>query len=125
MEHFEDLMAFVRDQAAAAGFDRSLVGKIALASEEAIVNVIHYAFPDGNGTMEIRAEQAPDGGLRLQIIDSGIAFDPLAKEMPDTHAPPQDRPIGGLGIFMIRQIMDDVSYERKDGRNVLTLYKSG
>lgn len=124
MENFDPAMDFIRDESAKAGFDNSLVNKIALASEEAVVNVIHYAYPEGGGDFEIVAKE-PEGkkGLHITLTDSGQAFDPLKKEDPDINAPVEERPIGGLGIFMIQKIMDEVRYERKDDQNILTMVK--
>ena len=61
--------------------------------------------------------------LRFQIIDSGVAFDPTLKEKADTTLTAEDRQIGGLGILLVRELMDSVNYERTDGKNVLTLIK--
>ena len=124
MDHFDALMDFIREQAGAAGFDASLVNKIALAGEEAVVNVINYAYGDGRGEVEITADKTAHGeGLILTLTDSGAAFDPMAKADPDIKASVEDRPIGGLGIFMVKQIMDTVSYKYQNGQNVLIMVK--
>jgi sigma-B regulation protein RsbU (phosphoserine phosphatase) len=94
-----------------------------LAMEEAVVNVMNYAYPaDVKGTVDIEAK-AGDGWLQFIISDSGTAFDPTAKGEVDTTLSAEERGIGGLGIHLIRQIMDSIEYERKDDRNVLTLTK--
>ena len=87
MDEFEAMQDYVTVAAAAAGFDRSLVGKIQLASEEALVNVINYAYDGGPGTVTIAWALLPEGGLRLQLSDSGRAFDPLARPDPDITVP--------------------------------------
>lgn len=94
-----------------------------LVSEELVVNVIDYAYPENtNGYLHIFIEKK-DGWLSLQFLDGGKAFDPLAKEMPDVTLPLEDRPIGGLGIFLTKKMMDDVSYQRINNENILTIRK--
>ena len=124
MDHFEEMMAFVGGHAATAGFDSAGQNKIALASEEAIVNVIHYAYPEGEGDLEIQVRGLDGtGGIEITLRDKGVAFNPLERETPDIDAPVEDRPIGGLGIFMVQKIMDSVAYERLGDENVLTMAK--
>ena len=94
-----------------------------LALEEAVANVISYAYPEGTeGTVDIDARREGNN-LSLVISDSGSAFDPTAREAVDISAGVDERPIGGLGIHLIREIMDTVSYERRDGKNILTITK--
>ncbi len=98
-----------------------------LAMEEAVVNVINYAYPEGTtGDIHVEAH-ADDTSLTFVIRDSGKPFDPTAVKEPDTSLPAEERPIGGLGIYLIRSYMDEVSYERTTaspkGENVLTLVK--
>ena len=105
------------------GVEISLARKLRLAVEEAVVNVIDYAYPPGiEGDIEIRF--LSDGEtLKTVIIDSGVAFDPTAKEKADTSLSAEDRQIGGLGILLVRELMDSINYERFNGQNILTLIK--
>ena len=104
--------------------DMATVMSLNLAMEEAVVNVMDYAYPEGT-TGEICIEAiADDTQLHFVISDSGKPFDPTAKADVDITLSAEERPIGGLGIHLIRQIMDDVSYERKDGKNILKLSKT-
>jgi anti-sigma regulatory factor (Ser/Thr protein kinase) len=124
LEHFEDMMSFVRRHAKTAGFDDAGVNQIALASEEVLVNVIHYAYPETEGDLEVEVRKPAQGaGLEIIVRDGGVAFNPLEKEAPDISTPAEERPIGGLGIFMVQQIMDAVGYERRGAENVLTMTK--
>lgn len=117
------LAAFVEDICEVAGFDMGTTMKMNLAIEEAVVNVMNYAYPQGTkGTVNI-VGTIEDNWLQFVITDTGIPFDPTVQEDADTTLSAEDRPIGGLGIFMVRQIMDSVSYERTEGKNVLTLKK--
>ena len=117
------LAAFVDEVCEAVGFDAALTMKMNLAIEEAVVNVMEYAYPRGtHGDITVEA-QANDVRLKFTIIDSGTHFDPTAQADVDTTLSAEDRPIGGLGIHIVRQYMDSINYERISGRNVLTLRK--
>ncbi len=117
------LNEFVDNVCEAAGFDISECMRMNLAIEEAVVNVMNYAYPKGvKGMVNIDATIS-DKGLKFVISDNGTPFDPTAKEEVDTTLSAEERGIGGLGIHLIRQIMDSINYEHIDGRNVLTLLK--
>ena len=106
-----------------AGVDMETTMSLNLAMEEAVVNVMDYAYPKGTeGSVNIEA-RLDDGDITFVIIDNGIPFDPTAKEDADTTLPLDERNIGGLGIFLTRQIMDEIEYERDNDRNILTLRK--
>lgn len=96
---------------------------IRLACEEIIVNIIHYAYPDHtDGYIDITITD--DGkALYITVCDGGLPFNPLERQRPDTSRNPEDRAIGGLGIFLVRQMMDHVSYSYHYGENKLTLVK--
>lgn len=97
--------------------------EVRLAVEEAVVNVIDYAYPEGvEGDIEIKL-MTDGNSFRVQIIDSGIPFDPTAQVRADTSLSAEERQIGGLGILLVRELMDSINYERIDGKNILTLSK--
>ncbi len=123
IEEVRKLADFVRKIAAELKLPFTLETNINMALEEAVSNVILYAYPDGE-TQEIVVEAETVGDkLILKVIDSGIAFDPTQYAEADITLPADERPIGGLGIFLIRQVMDKVEYERVNETNVLTLTK--
>ena len=97
--------------------------QLSVALEEIFVNVAHYAYPNPPGELDIGLD-AEDGVVTLCFMDSGIPFDPLAKADPDVTLSAEERSVGGLGIFMVKKTMDDVTYEYKDGKNILTLKKN-
>ncbi len=106
-----------------SGMDMEMTMNINLAVEEAVVNVMNYAYPEGTvGEVRIDAS-VTDGLLTITIADSGSPFDPTEKENPDINLPAEERSIGGLGILLVRQFMDTVAYQRTDGMNILTLTK--
>lgn len=94
-----------------------------LVIEEIAVNVVNYAYPEGvEGFLDIDIT-ATDDLVTITFSDGGIPFNPLAKEDPDTTLSLEKRPIGGLGILLVKKMMDDVAYRYEDGRNILTLTK--
>ncbi|MBO7465857.1 MAG: ATP-binding protein, partial [Bacteroidales bacterium] len=106
------LAPFIETIATENGLDHSLTMELNLAVEEAVVNVMEYAYPQGEtGEVTIEVSLA-DGKSDINIIDSGAPFDPTQKSDPDTSLPVEERSIGGLGIFLVRQVMDTVSYRR-------------
>lgn len=101
----------------------ALVPSLNLALEEALSNVIFYAFESGTENQINIEFSLKEKEITIVISDEGKPYDPTQKEDPDLSLPVEDRPIGGLGIFLIRQIMDDVKYCREDRKNRLTLIK--
>ncbi len=100
--------------------DDDLCFKIRLSVEETVENVVNYAYKEGLGYIEIETKK---DGNQLSIIlkDGGKPFNPLEKSDPDVTLSVEERPIGGLGIFLCKQMMDEVQYSFKDGCNVLTM----
>ena len=120
----EKLGAFVKDFCSSLELDRKLSAHLRLALEEAVVNVINYAYPKGEkGSIDIYADSNRKE-VRFTIVDSGVPFDPTAAISADTTLDAQNRPIGGLGILLTRKLADSVSYCRKGDKNVLTITKS-
>lgn len=120
----EKLGPFLKDFLSKLELDRKTAGGLRLALEEAVVNVIYYAYPEGEtGDVTVYAE-SDRSEVRFTVVDSGKPFDPTAVLSADTTLDAQNRPIGGLGIHLVRKLTDSVSYSRKDGKNVLILTKS-
>ena len=117
------LNAFVEEVCQEVGFDQIVTAQMKVAVEEAVVNVMKYAYPAGQ-QRDVTIEAASnDARLKFTIIDCGKPFDPTVQSAADTTLPAKERKIGGLGIHIIRQNMDSINYERIDQLNVLTLRK--
>jgi anti-sigma regulatory factor (Ser/Thr protein kinase) len=125
MENLDECVEFIINGTSKAGVDKKTLFQLRLACEEVVVNVINYAYPESQGNVRISYELNEETGeLVIVISDSGIAFDPLSKDDPDLSLPMEERQIGGLGIFMVRTVMDTVEYSFEDGRNILTMRKN-
>ena len=114
---------FVTSVGQRLNLEPSLVSQLMLAVEEAVVNVMNYAYPIGTqGDITIEAK-ATGQWLKFIISDEGKAFDPTQGGNADTSLSAEDRPIGGLGILLVRSLMDSINYEYNGSKNVLTLMK--
>ena len=123
IQQIPQLAGFVEAIAQEKKLDHSLSLSLNLALEEAVSNVIMYAYPKGtDGLVDIEAI-IRDDSLSLIVSDSGIPFNPTEVPDADISLDAEDRPVGGLGIYMVRNIMDSVSYERTEGKNILTMTK--
>ncbi|MCR5654168.1 MAG: ATP-binding protein [Lachnospiraceae bacterium] len=97
---------------------------IVIAAEEVYVNIAHYAYGGKPGMAKVEIDVTPDPKkCRLVFKDQGTPYNPLEKQDPDITLDVDERAIGGLGIYMVKEIMDDVTYEYKDGYNILTIEK--
>lgn len=104
------------------GVPEKIMAQIMIALDEIISNIFHHGVREGEPTVHVMLEVALDR-VAAQITDDGIAFDPLQRAEPDTSLPPEERPIGGLGIYLVRQMMDDVRYDHDHGQNRLQFHK--
>ena len=123
VESLTEVMAFLEQHLEEADCPLKAQMQIAVAAEEIYVNIAHYAYAPGTGPLTIQAEAGADRELTITFIDQGVPYDPLAKPDPDITLSIEERPVGGLGIFMVKNTMDDMTYRREDDRNVLTIRK--
>ena len=124
IENRKEDLAAIPEFVDSLGLDPAISYKVCLALDEAVTNVVLYAYEKpGTGKIKIDALVSPDK-LVLRITDSGKAFDPTDTADPDISLPGEDRPIGGLGIFLVRKLMDEVRYRRQKGQNVLRIIKN-
>ena len=117
-----EVLAFIDAELEAADCPMKPQMQIDVAVEEIFVNIASYAYNPGSGIAVIGI-QVKDGVAEITFADSGIPYDPLAREDPDVSLPAEEREIGGLGVYLVKQTMDDVRYEYRDGQNLLTIVK--
>jgi len=118
LEKFLDVISVFAEQ---NDFSPDVVMRIKLSIEEALVNILNYAYPECDGEVEICYRKENDTKLILEILDNGIPFDPLSLPKPDINTDLSDRQVGGLGVFFIREMAEDVLYRREGDTNILTL----
>jgi serine/threonine-protein kinase RsbW len=117
-----ELIGFISRRAAMRGFPEKKIRYIELAAEEALVNVMRHAYPGGGaGAVEVHCGMADERRFMIQIVDGGIPFDPDDAKPPDLKAGIAERRVGGLGLFFIQKMADNVSRRREGHRNILTL----
>lgn len=122
-EQLPQLTGFLQQFWSAAALPAEACFTFELALEEIFMNVVMHGSADGaRHTVELSLARADDG-VTMTVADDGPGFDPLSLPSPDVTASLSDRPIGGLGIYLVRKMMDSVSYARADGRNRLSMSK--
>lgn len=119
------VLSFLEEQLEDCNCSPKAQAQLNIAVEEIFVNIAHYGYVPDTGTATIRVETSGDP-LRVTVtfFDNGKPFDPLAKKEPDLDLDADERDPGGMGIFMVRQSMDEVRYEYKNGQNILTISKN-
>jgi len=118
------VVGLVEEFAAEHGLPDFVVFDVNLALDEVLTNIISYAYDDtGEHTVTVRL-LLDDAALHVEVEDDGRPFDPLTVPEPDLSGPVAERPIGGLGLHLVRKLMTSLAYARKDGRNVLALTRT-
>ena len=120
MDTIPDIVGFVSETASAMGVHPKRVMHLELAVEEAAVNICSYAYEIPPGEVTIRISRETEV-VRIELVDVGVPFDPLAADAPDIKSELENREVGGLGIFLIRRVLDEVHYSRSGDRNILSL----
>lgn len=120
IEKLDQVIGFAEEFADRCGLDEKRKFGLLVAVEEAFVNVCHYAYPAAEGEVELRCASQGEQ-LVVEIADAGIPFNVLTLPDPDTTTDLREREIGGLGVYFIRRLTDDVSYRREDGHNILSM----
>ena len=125
VENIETVTHFVNEQLETLDCPRKVQMQIDIAIDELFGNIVHYAYnPDvGDATVRVEVTEEPLAVV-ITFIDKGVPYDPLAKADPNITLSAEEREIGGLGIFMVKKTMDDITYEYKDGQNILTIKKN-
>ena len=125
VDQVREVTSFVNERLEALGCSERIKIQVDVVIDEIFSNIAHYAYnPEtGPATVRVEVEENPLSVV-ITFMDHGIPYDPLAEERPDTtKLSASERPIGGLGLFIVKKTMDDVSYAYKDGQNILTIRK--
>ncbi len=123
-ENLLEVSAFVEGYLEKLDCPMKAMMQISVAVEEIYINIASYAYGDSIGMAEILIDHDQAlNSVSITFKDSGVPYDPLAKEDPDITLSAEERAIGGLGIFMVKKSMDDMKYKYEDGKNVLTIVK--
>lgn len=121
-DRLEEVQEFVRGELKAAGCSLKVMSKVEIAVEEIYINIANYAYPFDGGEATIRCETGGETPkITIQFVDAGEPFNPLAKEDADISLSAEERSIGGLGILMVKKLMDEVTYCYEEGKNILTI----
>ena len=125
VENIEAVTNFVNEQLEALDCPMKAQMQIDIAIDELFGNIAHYAYNPEIGKATVRVEVIEDPlAVTITFIDNGVPYDPLAKADPDTTLSAEERDIGGLGIYMVKKSMDEITYEYKDGQNILKIKKN-
>ena len=125
IENIEAVTDFVNEQLETLGCPMKAQMQIDIAIDELFGNIAHYAYNPEIGKATVRVEVIEDPlAVVITFIDNGVPYDPLAKADPDTTLSAEEREIGGLGIYMVKKSMDEITYEYKDGQNILAIKKN-
>ena len=124
LESLPRVTAWIDEQLEALECPMKAQMQIDVAIDEIFGNIAHYAYPDQTGSATVRFEHdAAANMVTITFIDQGVPFNPLENADPDTTLGAEDRQIGGLGIFLVKKTMDEVSYRFCEGKNILSLKK--
>ncbi len=124
LENLDQVLDFVNQQMELAGCTPKLMNQVDVAVEEIYVNIARYAYHPDVGKAQVRCETGGDPfRIVIGFVDRGRPYNPLEKEDPDVTLSAEKREIGGLGIFLAKQLMDEIEYEFREGQNILTLRK--
>ena len=121
LESLETFRSFVLRRIKDWNITQEIVPKIELVLEEVLTNIINYAYPTGEGDVEVKCTLLNNDKLCFVIQDWGIPFNPLTKNSPDLSTGLFERRIGGLGIFLVRKMVDELDYQHEEGKNILKL----
>lgn len=125
IENVATVTAFVDEQLEQLDCPMKAQMQVDIAIDELFGNIAHYAYNPETGPATVRVEVTENPlAVVITFIDNGIPYDPLAQSDPDVTLSAEEREIGGLGIYMVKKSMDDISYEYKDGQNILKIKKN-
>jgi anti-sigma regulatory factor (Ser/Thr protein kinase) len=124
LSELEILTRVITEYCESSGLSSQILFALNLSLEEVVANVISYGYEDEHEHLIVVRINRTESRLEIEVEDDGRAFNPLEQEPPDTAAPIEERPIGGLGIHLVRHYMDELEYKRQDGKNLLLMKKN-
>ncbi len=125
IENIEKVTDFVNEQLEEIKCPMKAQMQIDIAIDELFGNIAHYAYNPETGPATVRVEVTEEPiSVVITFIDHGVPYDPLKKDDPDITLSAEERAIGGLGVFMVKKTMDEISYEYRDGKNILRIKKN-
>ena len=125
IENIEKVTDFVNEQLEEINCPMKAQMQIDIAIDELFGNIAHYAYNPETGPATVRVEVTEEPiSVVITFIDHGVPYDPLKKDDPDITLSAEERAIGGLGVFMVKKTMDEISYEYRDGKNILRIKKN-
>lgn len=125
LENIEAITEFVDSQLEDMGCPLKIQTQFDIAIDEIVSNIANYAYSPEVGQVSVRIEVTEKPlSVVISFMDGGMPFDPLAEADPDISLPVEERKIGGLGIYLVKKSMDDISYEYKEGKNILSIRKN-
>ena len=119
-ENYKTFYTWLLDACQEWNINANLTNKLDMCAEEIFANVAFYAYPEKQGIIDVTINKI-DNKIIFEFKDEGTEYNPLEKPDPDITLPPEERPIGGLGIYMVKNLSDEIYYKRENGINVLTL----
>ena len=120
IDNYDELCSWILETRAKWNISKELANKLDICVEEIFANILHYAYPENTGTFEVELNKT-DENIIIEFRDEGIEFNPLEKQDPDLHLPPEKKALGGLGIFLTKKMTDNIIYKRENNKNILTL----
>lgn len=125
VDNITSVTDFVNEQLEAFGCPLKAKIQIGIAIDELFGNIAHYAYKPDVGPVTVRVEVKENHlAVIITFIDNGVQYDPLSAQEPDTTLPAEERSVGGLGIYIVKKSMDEITYEYKDGQNILKIKKN-
>lgn len=125
LDSWEQVYDFLNENLDRMNCSEKVRTQVLVAAEEIYVNIARYAYKEEDGIVSVKMTRSEKSGqITITFTDNGIRYDPLQRENPDITLNAEERQIGGLGIYMVKQMMDEVSYRYEDGKNILTIRKS-
>ncbi len=122
-KNLEPVIGFLEENLESLGCSFKEEQQMCIAVEELFVNIVNYAYPESAGPADLEIQELPDRVIEVILRDGGVPFNPLELKDPDVTLKAEDRQIGGLGIYMVKKSMDEVTYHYENGQNILILRK--